>query len=645
LGYQSYVQENQVDEDVQLVEATRRAGRQLKLTSDMDAVERVFFRHASLRSTGGDTVQMSYNDFMRALMPLADAKGREIAGDKLRVLFALADADCSGTVSLAEFALLMKLLATPEAAFRIAFQLFDEDGDGQITRAEFERVLSDRDFDFEFDREFVERWFGDERTLDYVAFAQMLRELKAVMLHQEFALFDVEQSGRISGDALGELLLAHVDDDYAPCFVALKAQLPESITFEQYVGIERCAEEIDAIGESIMAHMDARGRDTLERDEFAHVVRTSVPELSDAQIDVVFDLFNLDGSSTLSIDEFVYVMQMRSSRGTSATAAKPKRPMTLPESMALGSASAVLGASATFPLDKVKTRLQAGHTSLGPIAGIRHTFATIVAQEGFRGLYRGLGAQLVGICPEKAIKLTVYEFSHRYFVGDGKTTRSAEALAGLVTASAQVFCSTPYEQVKVLMQLDRTGASPIDMIRRLGLRGLYGGLASTALRDLPFSVIYFTLYGTLKDAMRDENGQLSTKGLVSAGLGAAAVASAVDTPADCIKSRIQASSYAKAAAAEGIKSDVQIYDGIVDCVRTTIREEGASALLKGLVPRILIIAPLFAIIFSSFDMLQRALLPDTVAPLPSLRELDDARQRDRIHNLERQLEHTTGIKF
>ena len=34
-------------------------------------------------------------------------------------------------------------------------------------------------------------------------------------------------------------------------------------------------------------------------------------------------------------------------------------------------------------------------------------FKKVLRHEGFRGLYRGLGPQLVGVCPEKAIKLTV----------------------------------------------------------------------------------------------------------------------------------------------------------------------------------------------------------------------------------------------
>lgn len=56
----------------------------------------------------------------------------------------------------------------------------------------------------------------------------------------------------------------------------------------------------------------------------------------------------------------------------------------------------------------VKTRLQA---SKGVYSGPIHCFNTIVQTEGgYRALYRGLIPNLVGVTPEKAIKLAANEF-------------------------------------------------------------------------------------------------------------------------------------------------------------------------------------------------------------------------------------------
>jgi len=64
-----------------------------------------------------------------------------------------------------------------------------------------------------------------------------------------------------------------------------------------------------------------------------------------------------------------------------------------------------------YPIDLVKTRLQNQRTS-GIIGELMYKnsmdcFKKVIRHEGILGLYRGLAPQLVGVAPEKAIKLTV----------------------------------------------------------------------------------------------------------------------------------------------------------------------------------------------------------------------------------------------
>lgn len=89
----------------------------------------------------------------------------------------------------------------------------------------------------------------------------------------------------------------------------------------------------------------------------------------------------------------------------------------------------------------VKTRLQnqtkamsSSGASLKYKNGL-HCFRTIVREEGVRGLYRGLPANLVGITPEKAIKLAVNDYAREFFskrqhakdVRDGKVAKDSVA--------------------------------------------------------------------------------------------------------------------------------------------------------------------------------------------------------------------------
>lgn len=70
-----------------------------------------------------------------------------------------------------------------------------------------------------------------------------------------------------------------------------------------------------------------------------------------------------------------------------------------------------IGATCVYPIDLVKTRLQ-NQRSGSYVGELMYKnsfdcFKKVVRYEGFFGLYRGLLPQLVGVAPEKAIKLTV----------------------------------------------------------------------------------------------------------------------------------------------------------------------------------------------------------------------------------------------
>ncbi len=74
-----------------------------------------------------------------------------------------------------------------------------------------------------------------------------------------------------------------------------------------------------------------------------------------------------------------------------------------------------MGATAVYPIDLVKTRMQ--NQRSGSFVGelmYRNSMdccKKVIRHEGFFGLYRGLVPQLMGVAPEKAIKLTVIGFA------------------------------------------------------------------------------------------------------------------------------------------------------------------------------------------------------------------------------------------
>ncbi|TPP64513.1 Calcium-binding mitochondrial carrier protein Aralar1 [Fasciola gigantica] len=201
------------------------------------------------------------------------------------------------------------------------------------------------------------------------------------------------------------------------------------------------------------------------------------------------------------------------------------------------------------------------------------------------GLYHGLGPQLVGVAPEKAIKLTVNDLVRDHFTStDGNIHLTAEILAGGCAGASQVVFTNPLEIVKIRLQvageiasIQRTSA--ISVIRELGLFGLYKGARACVLRDIPFSAIYFTAYNHLKTSFANDDGINTPGTLLAAATLAGAPSACLTTPADVIKKRLQ-------------------------------HGEGGRAFLKGAGARVCRSSPQFGVTLLAYEMLQRFLYID-----------------------------------
>ncbi len=91
---------------------------------------------------------------------------------------------------------------------------------------------------------------------------------------------------------------------------------------------------------------------------------------------------------------------------------------------------------------QVKTLVQSSKShSEGPLRAMSTQLKTIIANEGPRGLYRGLLPQLIGIVPEKALKLTVNDRLRKAIRGDeDRDLLLWEEIAAGALCCACVFC-------------------------------------------------------------------------------------------------------------------------------------------------------------------------------------------------------------
>ncbi|XP_042053093.1 mitochondrial substrate carrier family protein B-like [Salvia splendens] len=175
-----------------------------------------------------------------------------------------------------------------------------------------------------------------------------------------------------------------------------------------------------------------------------------------------------------------------------------------------GGLAGMTAASATYPLDLVRTRLAAQRNTIY-YEGIRHSIRTICRDEGFFGLYKGLGATLLGVGPSIAISFSVYEglrsswLSHRPDDSTVLVSLACGSLSGIASSTA----TFPLDLVRRRMQLEgaagrarvyKTGllGTLKHIIHSEGLRGMYRGIMPEYYKVVPGVGIVFMTYETLK---------------------------------------------------------------------------------------------------------------------------------------------------
>ncbi|KAK1358440.1 hypothetical protein POM88_051696 [Heracleum sosnowskyi] len=108
-----------------------------------------------------------------------------------------------------------------------------------------------------------------------------------------------------------------------------------------------------------------------------------------------------------------------------------------------GGLAGITAASATYPLDLIRTRLSAQRSTIY-YQGIGHALRTICRDEGFFGLYKGMGATLLGVGPSIAISFSVYEAirTHWHSKRPNDSTTMVSLASGSLSglASSTVIC-------------------------------------------------------------------------------------------------------------------------------------------------------------------------------------------------------------
>nr|XP_032513154.1 calcium-binding mitochondrial carrier protein Aralar1-like isoform X4 [Danaus plexippus plexippus] len=535
--------------------------------------------------------------------------------------------DKDGFISFEEFQAFEGLLCVPDALYKTAFQLFDTNGNGLVAFDEFAEVMRKtalhKKLPFNMESTFVRLYFGKDkkRLVTYPEFSQFLHDFHEEYGVEAFKKCDKDGSGFITVGDFRDIMVSvknHLLTKDMKNKVIMASGFPQGerkISFPYYMAFNSLLNNMELIKRVYLNATNGHRTQEVTKEEFLHSAQM-MSQITPLEVDILFTLCDMihhtngrivyNDLNAITPEQYFKQVTRRIAEikavSDEVNISEPFRFVNFLEKLlspeersiliqilestyrfTLGSIAGAVGASAVYPIDLVKTRMQNQRTGsfIGEVA-YRNSwdcFKKVIRHEGIFGLYRGLVPQLIGVAPEKAIKLTMNDLVRDKFMDKkGNISLYAEILAGACAGGSQVVFTNPLEIVKIRLQVagEIAGGSKVkawSVVKDLGLFGLYKGAKACLLRDVPFSAIYFPAYAHVKAKFADENGYNHPLTLLAAGAIAGVPAASLVTPADVIKTRLQVVA----------RSGQTTYNGVIDATRKIYAEEGARAFWKGAV--------------------------------------------------------------
>uniref|UniRef100_A0AAQ4PR61 EF-hand domain-containing protein n=1 Tax=Gasterosteus aculeatus aculeatus TaxID=481459 RepID=A0AAQ4PR61_GASAC len=541
----------------------------------------------------------------------------------VQLIAAVADTTKDGLISFQEFLAFESVLCAPDTLFIVAFQLFDKTGTGSISfeniRDIFSQTTVHHHIPFNWECEFIRLHFGNDRKkcLSYLEFTQFLQIClfthSLVHARQAFAQKDKGKNGVISAMDFSDIM-ATIRHHVLTPFVeenlvsAAGGSTSHLVSFSYFNAFNSLLNNMELIRKIYSTLAGTRKDTLLTKEEFVHAANR-FGQITPMEIDILYQLAGLHSpSGRLNLSDIERIAPLEEgclpyhlAETQKQAHGETSRPVWLQVAesayrFSLGAIAGATGATAVYPIDLVKTRMQ-NQRSTGSFVGelmYKNSFdcaKKVLRYEGFFGFYRGE--------PERPLRvndLVRDKFSDK----DNSIPFFAEVIAGACAGGSQVIFTNPLEIVKIRLQVAgeiTTGprVSAVNVVRELGFFGLYKGAKACFLRDIPFSAIYFPAYAHLKTQFADEQGRLGPLQLLTAGAIAGIPAASLVTPADVIKTRLQVAA----------RAGQTTYTGVLDCFRKIMREEGFRALWKGAGARMCRSSPQFGVTLVTYELLQR----------------------------------------
>lgn len=301
--------------------------------------------------------------------------------------------------------------------------------------------------------------------MTYPQFSQMLRGLQGEKIRQAFHHLDTDQDGYIEPEDFQRIIVQTarhklsdhlLENLHTLCNIGTGSK----ISYANVRAFQNVIREMDLV-DLIIRNATQKSEDgTITRTDFlneaARITRFSL--FTPMEADILFHFAGLDApSGRLSLKDFTKVVdaswQSAYAVGQEAIGKADKavsrgkqylhNVLESAHHFALGSIAGAFGALMVYPIDLVKTRMQNQRSQrVGEMLYKNSVDCAkkVIRNEGFTGLYSGVLPQLVGVAPEKAIKLTVNDIVRGRYTdkATGNIWWPMEILAGASAGACQV---------------------------------------------------------------------------------------------------------------------------------------------------------------------------------------------------------------
>jgi solute carrier family 25 citrate transporter 1 len=178
-------------------------------------------------------------------------------------------------------------------------------------------------------------------------------------------------------------------------------------------------------------------------------------------------------------------------------------------------------------MEVIKIRLQAQHHSLAdPLDAPKyrsapHALFTVIKEEGFMALYRGVSLTALRQGTNQAANFTAYTELKAFLqrsqpeYSNSQLPSYQTTVIGLISGAVGPFSNAPIDTIKTRLQKTRAepGQSAVsrimtiakDMFKQEGASAFYKGITPRVMRVAPGQAVTFTVYEFLKGKLEASN--------------------------------------------------------------------------------------------------------------------------------------------